>query len=64
MHRTSSTDKEKTGGKHKPSVEEYVPFEVGFLLGTIFGVAQLVKQIIKRNGWGGLQSFISDVQSS
>ncbi len=47
-------------GKHKPSVEEYVPFEVVFLLETSFGVTWLVKQIIKRNGWGGLQSFISD----
>ena len=41
-------------------MEEHVPFEVGFLLGTSFGVTRLVKQIIKRNGWGGLQSFISD----
>lgn len=62
VHRTSSTvhDKEKKGGKHKPSVEEYVPFEVVLLLGTRFGVTRLAKQIIKRNGWGGLQSFISD----
>lgn len=37
-----------------------MPFEVGFLLETSFGVTQLVKQIIKCNGWGGLQSFISD----
>ena len=62
MHRTSSTvhDTEKKGGKHRPSVEEYVPFEVVFLLGTSFGITRLVKQIIKRNGWGGLRSFISD----
>lgn len=32
-------------------MEEYVPFEVAFLLGTRFGVTQLVKQIIKLNGW-------------
>lgn len=37
-----------------------MPFEVAFLLGSSFGVTRLVKQIIKRNGWGGLQSFISD----
>lgn len=62
VHRTSSTvrDKEKKGGKHKPSGEEYVPFEVVFLLGASFGVTWLVKQIIKCNGLGGLQSFISD----
>lgn len=52
--------KRKKGGKHKPGVEEYVPFEVVFLLGSSFGVARLVKQIIKCNGWGGLQSFIAD----
>lgn len=37
-----------------------MPFEVVFLLRTSFGVTLLVKQIIKHNGWGGLQSFISD----
>lgn len=56
-------DKEKKGGKHKPSVKKYAPFEVVFLLGTSFGVTRLVKQIIKCNGWGGLQSFISDVKN-
>lgn len=61
MHRTSSTThdkKKKNGGEHNPSGEEYVPFEVVFLLGTSFGVMWLVKQIIKCNGLGGLQSFI------
>lgn len=62
VHRTSSTvrDKKKKGEKRKPSGEEYVPFEVVFLLGTSFGVTWLVKQIIKCNGLGGLWSFISD----
>lgn len=32
-------------------MEEYVPFEVVLLLRPSFGVTQLVKQIIKRNGW-------------
>lgn len=62
IHRTSSTahDNEKKGGKNKPSMEEYVPFEVVFLLGIGFGVTWLLKQIIKCNGWRGLQSFISN----
>lgn len=53
VHRASSTmhDKDKKGGKHKPCMEEYAPFEVVLLLGTSFGVTQLVKQIIKHNGW-------------
>lgn len=46
--------------KNKPSMEEYVPFEVVFLLGIGFGVTWLLKQIIKCNGWRGLQSFISN----
>lgn len=37
-----------------------MPFEVVLLLGNSFAVTQLVKQIIKCNGWGGLQRFISD----
>lgn len=41
-------------------MKENVPFEVVFILGSSFSITWLVKQIIKRNGWGGLQSFISD----
>lgn len=36
-----------------------MPFEVGFLLETSFGVTRLVKQIIKRNGWGEVCKALS-----
>lgn len=50
----------RKGEKHKPSEEEHEAFEVAFLLGASSGVTWLVKQIIKRNGLGGLGSFISE----
>lgn len=61
-------DKKKKGGRlgggfactHTWSLEKNVPFEVAFLHETSFALAWIVKQTIKHNGLGGLQSFISE----